>query len=119
MRERYVEEQMFSDKIRQTSTWWTWALMSTHLILFIVVQFVLEPRKRVALYQEIKNIIQDSNDKSRDILSSSFNSKLSPDVNSCPPLGSPEQIAFNRNSNFWLGMVVGSFGSFFIFQLIK
>jgi sensitive to high expression protein 9 len=24
MRERYVEEQMYSDKIRRASTWWTW-----------------------------------------------------------------------------------------------
>ncbi|EEB09739.1 inner membrane protein [Schizosaccharomyces japonicus yFS275] len=43
---RYHEEQVWSDKIRRASTWGTWGLMGINLILFVVVQLILEPKKR-------------------------------------------------------------------------
>lgn len=43
---RYREEQLWSDKIRQASTWGTLVLMGVNLLLFIVVQLFLEPWKR-------------------------------------------------------------------------
>ncbi|KAJ3288654.1 sensitivity to high expression protein she9 [Blyttiomyces sp. JEL0837] len=44
VRERYIEEQLYSDKIRQASTWWTMGLISFHLILFMVIN-LREPYK--------------------------------------------------------------------------
>ncbi|KAI9101999.1 mitochondrial distribution and morphology family 33, partial [Phlyctochytrium arcticum] len=52
IRERYIEEQLYSDKIRRASTWWTWGLISLHFALFVVVQLFVEPRKRRLLKEE-------------------------------------------------------------------
>lgn len=43
---RYREEQIWSDKIRQVSTWGTVLLMAFNVLLFLVVQLGLEPWKR-------------------------------------------------------------------------
>jgi She9 / Mdm33 family len=58
MRERYVEEQMFSDRIKSASTWWTWGLISMHFMIFVAVQFIVEPRKRRDLKNEMAGIIE-------------------------------------------------------------
>lgn len=60
IRERYIEEQMYSDKTRAVSTYWTWLLMSTHLTIFIVVQFVVEPRKKRDLKISLLEMVQQS-----------------------------------------------------------
>ncbi|KAI8921544.1 Mdm33 family-domain-containing protein [Entophlyctis helioformis] len=65
IRERYVEEQMFSDKIRQASTWWTWGLISTHFVLFMVIQFYVEPRKKENLKREVAAIIMETSERDR------------------------------------------------------
>lgn len=43
---RYHEEQIWSDKIRRTSTWGTFILMGFNLVLFLIFQLLLEPWKR-------------------------------------------------------------------------
>ncbi|SCU88599.1 LANO_0D02564g1_1 [Lachancea nothofagi CBS 11611] len=43
---RYHEEQIWSDKIRRTSTWGTFILMGMNILLFLVFQLLLEPWKR-------------------------------------------------------------------------
>jgi len=43
---RYHEEQIWSDKIRQMSTWGTWGLMGLNVLLFIVFQIMIEPWRR-------------------------------------------------------------------------
>ena len=43
---RYHEEQIWSDKIRQMSTWGTWGLMGLNVLLFIVFQVAIEPWRR-------------------------------------------------------------------------
>ncbi|KAL2914491.1 sensitivity to high expression protein she9 [Polyrhizophydium stewartii] len=65
IRERYVEEQLYSDKIRQASTWWTWGLITTHFLIFIAVQFVVEPRKKEALKKEVASIIRETSERDR------------------------------------------------------
>ncbi len=62
MRERYIEEQMFSDKIRSASTMWTYGLILTHLGLFCAVQFWVEPKKKTALVDEVARVVQRSVD---------------------------------------------------------
>ncbi|KAJ3397022.1 sensitivity to high expression protein she9 [Lobulomyces angularis] len=57
VRERYIEEQLFSDKIRQLSTYWTWGLISIHLTIFIVLNLIIEPKKREKFKQDIVNLI--------------------------------------------------------------
>lgn len=60
---RYREEQIWSDKIRQASTWGTWVLMGINLLLFIVVQLIFEPWKRRRLVRsfesKVKEIVDD------------------------------------------------------------
>ncbi|KAJ3022947.1 sensitivity to high expression protein she9 [Thoreauomyces humboldtii] len=57
IRERYIEEQLYSDKIRRASTWWTWGLISLHFLLFLSVQLFVEPRKRRILKEELGQLI--------------------------------------------------------------
>ncbi|RKO87697.1 mitochondrial distribution and morphology family 33, partial [Blyttiomyces helicus] len=57
IRERYIEEQLYSDKIRRASTWWTWGLISLHFCLFAVVQLFVEPRKRRILKDDLSALI--------------------------------------------------------------
>ncbi|EPX72994.1 inner membrane protein [Schizosaccharomyces octosporus yFS286] len=58
---RYHEEQVWSDKIRQTSTWGTWGLMGINVLLFIVVQLILEPKRRRRWVQESMEFVEKEN----------------------------------------------------------
>ncbi|KAJ3186332.1 sensitivity to high expression protein she9 [Gaertneriomyces sp. JEL0708] len=60
IRERYIEEQLYSDKIRRASTWWTWGLISLHFALFVVIQLFVEPRKRRILKEELSALITNT-----------------------------------------------------------
>ncbi|KAI9229003.1 MAG: mitochondrial distribution and morphology family 33, partial [Piptocephalis tieghemiana] len=54
IRARYHEEQVWSDRIRAASTYGTWALMGIHVLLFLIVQTVVEPRKRRKLAERLE-----------------------------------------------------------------
>ncbi|CAG8451794.1 449_t:CDS:2 [Paraglomus occultum] len=51
---RYHDEHIWSDKIRNWSTYGTFALMASNVALLIWVQTVIEPRKRRILVDRIK-----------------------------------------------------------------
>ncbi|CAG8490211.1 9240_t:CDS:2 [Paraglomus brasilianum] len=51
---RYHDEHIWSDKIRNWSTYGTFALMASNIALLIGVQTVVEPRKRQILVDRIK-----------------------------------------------------------------
>lgn len=55
IRERYIEEQLWSDKIRRASTWYTWILMLVHFLLFLAIQTIFEPRRRERFKEEIQS----------------------------------------------------------------
>ncbi|KAG4304025.1 hypothetical protein PORY_002548 [Pneumocystis oryctolagi] len=57
---RYHEEQIWSDKIRRASTWGTWGLIGLNIILFLIIQLGLEPRKRRALVHDLEMYIQNA-----------------------------------------------------------
>lgn len=57
MSQRYREEQLWSDRIRQASTWGTFVLMGINIVLFIVVQLFLEPWKRRRLVRAFEEKI--------------------------------------------------------------
>lgn len=65
MRERYIEEQMFSDRIKSASTWWTWGLISTHFLLFMLIQFYVEPRKKQDLKDQMISIMTSAAEQDR------------------------------------------------------
>ncbi|KAJ2743630.1 sensitivity to high expression protein she9 [Coemansia sp. BCRC 34301] len=46
IRERYHEEQIWSDKIRRASTYGTWAVLFMNIIALFLAQAIFEPRKR-------------------------------------------------------------------------
>lgn len=55
---RYHEEQIWSDKIRRTSTWGTFILMGVNIILFLVFQLLLEPWKRRRLTRSFEDKVK-------------------------------------------------------------
>lgn len=57
---RYHEEQVWSDKIRQMSTWGTWGLMGLNVLLFIVFQILVEPWRRRRLVRGFEEKVQDA-----------------------------------------------------------
>ncbi|KAJ2704926.1 sensitivity to high expression protein she9 [Coemansia sp. IMI 203386] len=46
IRERYHEEQIWSDKIRRASTYGTWAVLFMNILALFLAQAIFEPRKR-------------------------------------------------------------------------
>ncbi|KAJ2363237.1 sensitivity to high expression protein she9, partial [Coemansia sp. RSA 2610] len=46
IRERYHEEQIWSDKIRRASTYGTWAVLFMNIATLLMAQAIFEPRKR-------------------------------------------------------------------------
>jgi sensitive to high expression protein 9 len=57
---RYHEEQIWSDKIRQMSTWGTWGLMGLNVLLFIVFQVLVEPWRRRRLVRGFEEKVQEA-----------------------------------------------------------
>jgi sensitive to high expression protein 9, mitochondrial len=55
---RYHEEQIWSDKIRQMSTWGTWGLMGINVLLFLIFQVVLEPWRRRRLVKGFEEKVE-------------------------------------------------------------
>jgi sensitive to high expression protein 9 len=117
MRERYVEEQMFSDKIRQTSTWWTWGLISTHLFLFLVINLIIEPRKRRKLKQEMQELVQEASIKEQEmietLMSRHFDKTVLIDsgpIPASPPVVEPSSLMWRiwSDTKFLQGMAVGT-----------
>lgn len=68
---RYHEEQIWSDKIRQFSTWGTILIMCINMLLVLLVQFVFEPFKRWRLVSsfegKVKDLFQNSEKLDSDI----------------------------------------------------
>jgi sensitive to high expression protein 9 len=56
---RYHEEQVWSDKIRQFSTWGTIIIMCINLLLVFLVQFVFEPFKRWRLVNSFEGKVKE------------------------------------------------------------
>lgn len=56
---RYHEEQIWSDKIRQFSTWGTILIMCINLLLVLLVQFVFEPFKRWRLVNSFEGKVKE------------------------------------------------------------
>lgn len=66
MRERYQEEQLWSDKIRRASTFGTFGLMALNFALFAALQTSVEPRKRRAFIQQFETIVAEQLAKTKD-----------------------------------------------------
>lgn len=60
LRERYQEEQLWSDKIRRISTYGTFSLMGLNLLLFLLIQLYIEPRKRARMMNEFESVMRNS-----------------------------------------------------------
>lgn len=57
---RYHEEQVWSDKIRQMSTWGTWGLMGLNVLLFVLFQIAVEPWRRRRLVRGFEEKVQEA-----------------------------------------------------------
>ncbi|CAL9730822.1 sensitive to high expression protein 9, mitochondrial [Monosporozyma unispora] len=55
---RYHEEQIWSDKIRRTSTWGTFILLGINICLFLILQLLLEPWKRRRLTRSFEDKVK-------------------------------------------------------------
>ncbi|OBA13531.1 uncharacterized protein OGAPODRAFT_36890, partial [Ogataea polymorpha] len=56
--ERYHEEQVWSDKIRQFSTWGTIFIVCVNLLLMLLVQLLFEPWKRYRLLSSFESKVK-------------------------------------------------------------
>lgn len=57
---RYHEEQIWSDKIRRTSTWGTFILLGINICLFLILQLLLEPWKRRRLTRSFEDKVKSA-----------------------------------------------------------
>lgn len=57
---RYHEEQIWSDKIRQMSTWGTWGLIGLNVLLFVVFQIAVEPWRRKRLVRGFEEKVEEA-----------------------------------------------------------
>ena len=57
---RYHEEQIWSDKIRQMSTWGTWGLMGVNVLLFLIFQVAIEPWRRSRLVKGFEDKVVEA-----------------------------------------------------------
>ncbi len=57
MRERYQEEQLWSDKIRRASTFGTFGLMLMNVLLFLTLHLFYEPKRRKAFIEQFEDIV--------------------------------------------------------------
>ncbi|KAG7695473.1 hypothetical protein KL930_003470 [Ogataea haglerorum] len=57
--ERYHEEQVWSDKIRQFSTWGTIFIVCVNLLLMLLVQLLFEPWKRYRLLSSFESKVKE------------------------------------------------------------
>jgi hypothetical protein len=133
LRERYIEEQRYSDTIRQASTFYTWCLIAFQLFLFLVIHLIVEPRKKKQLINDL-NAIVDHRDKDIQNFSdqlmklsvkideqfSALDQKLTPfttkvDLDIKTPNNTWSLINWWNDVNFWKG----SFFSFILFILFK
>jgi sensitive to high expression protein 9, mitochondrial len=62
---RYHEEQIWSDKIRQMSTWGTWGLMGVNILLFLVFQVAVEPWRRRRLVKGFEEKVMEALEKEK------------------------------------------------------
>lgn len=127
MRERYIAEHMYSEKVRSASTWWTWGLITTHFVLFVLVQTIFEPRKKRALTSDILDIVQRAADKEMDVFQSNM-AKLDTSVGRIMQIHSLakkqesplETVPFSIMENaifnivFWQGLVIGGLVSLLV-----
>ncbi|EKV11089.1 Mitochondrion biogenesis protein (She9), putative [Penicillium digitatum] len=62
---RYHEEQVWSDKIRRMSTWGTWGLMGMNVLLFLVIQILVEPWRRKRLVKGFEDKVIEALEKEK------------------------------------------------------
>ncbi|KAF7512142.1 hypothetical protein GJ744_002304 [Endocarpon pusillum] len=68
---RYHEEQIWSDKIRQMSTWGTWGLMGVNILLFLIFQVAIEPWRRKRLVKGFEEKVMEALEKEKTDVTSS------------------------------------------------
>ncbi|KAJ1949217.1 sensitivity to high expression protein she9 [Linderina pennispora] len=71
IRERYHEEQIWSDKIRRASTYGTWAVLFMNILALFMAQAIFEPRKRrkivAGVDEKLTAAIADQNSRIADV----------------------------------------------------
>ena len=86
---RYHEEQIWSDKIRQMSTWGTWGLMGLNVLLFVVFQIMIEPWRRRRLVkgfeEKVEVALRERDEQTRDMLMASTTVRPNGNAAGTPP----------------------------------
>lgn len=76
---RYHEEQIWSDKIRQMSTWGTWGLMGVNVLLFLIFQVAVEPWRRKRLVKGFEEKVMEALEREK-VVAGTSSSALAADV---------------------------------------
>lgn len=119
---RYHEEQIWSDKIRRTSTWGTFILMGVNIFLFLIVQLFLEPWKRSRLTNSFENKVKAALDEhlskqnlKLDKMNSQFSSKNFP-LKESQPAKTSFEAKYSLDNPSTINFVPISFNSFSEFK---
>jgi hypothetical protein len=67
LRERYQEEQIWSNWVRSLSTYGTAGLMAVNVVLFMLVHGWLEPRRRRIMMLEMRQMLSDEIQQDRQL----------------------------------------------------
>ncbi|KAJ2832739.1 sensitivity to high expression protein she9 [Coemansia erecta] len=70
IRERYHEEQIWSDKIRRASTYGTWAVLFMNILALFLAQAIFEPRKRRKIVAGVDERLSEAMSEQKDMLAS-------------------------------------------------
>lgn len=57
IQERYTLEQLWSEKIRRASTWWTWILMGVQFFSYVALFLVIEPYRRMQVREQLEAVL--------------------------------------------------------------
>ncbi|KAJ2795486.1 sensitivity to high expression protein she9, partial [Coemansia helicoidea] len=60
IRQRYHEEQIWSDKIRRASTYGTWTVLCMNVVALLLAQVIFEPRKRRKIVEGVDGKIAEA-----------------------------------------------------------
>ncbi|KAJ3205103.1 DEAH-box RNA helicase prp16 [Entophlyctis luteolus] len=132
IRERYIDEQLYSDKIRAASTWWTVGLISVHLVVFLGVSvrdLYVKRRDRIELVQLVKEALVEEARETRALLRTVSNtadsmsavapldnSGISPEDSVAPPAAVFNSLVdfIRKHESFCAGVAVGAAANGFV-----
>lgn len=117
LRERYQEEQLWSDKIRRVSTFGTFSLMTLNVILFLLIQLQIEPKKKKTLLTNFDAMIAQRLENATTNFQEALNAQaqsLLVEINNRPRAN---DVLLGEDHRYWI--IRGSIGMAGLFVIMR